>query len=66
MVKCRETPLEGEGHVKPRETLYVGWSYISVESMWVNIRCMLIAPAKISECERSISPSSFYGQLSDY
>ena len=25
MVKCGETPLEGEGHVKTRETLYV-WS----------------------------------------
>ena len=31
--------------------------------MCVNIRCMLIAPAKILEREESISPSSFYGEL---
>ena len=31
--------------------------------MCVNIRCMLIAPAKILEREGSISPSSFYGEL---
>ena len=38
----------------------------TVENMWVNIQCMLIAPAKIPECEGSISPSSFYGQLPGY
>ena len=38
----------------------------TVEYMWVNIRCMLIVPAKILELEGSISPSSFYGQLPDY
>ena len=38
----------------------------TVEYMWVNIQCMRIAPAKIPECEGSISPSSFYGQLLDY
>ena len=35
----------------------------TVEYIWVNIRCMLIAPTKITEYEGSISPSSFYGQL---
>ena len=35
------------------------------EYMWVNIRCMLIAPAKIAERKGSIT-SSFYGQLPDY
>ena len=38
----------------------------TVEYMWVNIRGMLMAPAKIPEREGSISPSSFYGQLPDY
>ena len=35
----------------------------AVEYMYVNIWCMLIAPAKILEREESISPSSFYGEL---
>ena len=30
------------------------------------VDAMLIASAKIPVCERSISPSSFYGQLPDY
>ena len=38
----------------------------TVENMWVNIRGMLMAPAKIPEREGNISPSSFYGQLPDY
>ena len=38
----------------------------TVEYMWVNIQCMFIAPAKIPECEGSISPSNFYGQLPEY
>ena len=38
----------------------------TVEYMWVNIWCMLIAQDKIPECEGSISPSSFYGQLPHY
>ena len=67
-MKCGKAPLEGEGHVN----LYVGWPMRlslqdglieTVEYMCVNIRCMLIAPAKILECEGSISPSSFYGEL---
>ena len=37
-----------------------------VKYMWVNIRCMLIAPAKIPEHGGSISPSSFYEKLPDY
>ena len=38
----------------------------TVEYMWLNIRCMPIAPAKIPEYEGSISPSSFYRQLPGY
>ena len=38
----------------------------TAEYMWVNIRYMLISPAKIPECDGSISPSSFYGQLPNY
>ena len=35
----------------------------TVEYIGVSNRCMLIAPAKFSECQRSILPSSFYRQL---
>ena len=67
-MKCGKAPLEGEGHV----TLYERWPMRlsiqngpieTVEYICVNIRCMLVAPAKILEREGSISPSSFYGEL---
>ena len=38
----------------------------TVEYMWVNNWCMLIAPSKIRVCKGSISPSNFYGQLPGY
>ena len=38
----------------------------TVEYVWVNIRCMLIAPPKILEREENIPPSSFYWELPDY
>ena len=54
MVKSGEMPLEGKEHVKiPWDSMQDGWK--TVEYMCVNIRCVLIAPAKIPEREGSIS-----------
>ena len=55
--RTRKIPVRHSMYDGPMET---------VEYMWLNIRCMPIAPAKIPEYEGSISPSSFYRQLPGY
>ena len=59
--------IRGEGTFKNpvRLSMWDGPIEI-VEYMWVNIRCILIVLVKIPECEGSVLPSSFYGQLPDY
>ena len=66
MVTCGEH-VRGRGTFRNpvRLSMYDGPTE-TAEYMWVNIRYMLISPAKIPECDGSISPSSFYGQLPNY
>ena len=66
-MKCGGNAVRGGGTCKNPVRLSMLYRPMeTVEYMWVSIRCVLVALAKIPECEGSISPSSFYGQLANY